>query len=104
MNAEHREEPPWGAKSKLARPREFRQQRRAAFQALGRPSLGGSIVFDLCRGIGRERQPWVLGPGVDVDVGREARGFVQRSDADETDGLAGGAIVAPNGDLAGWAS
>jgi hypothetical protein len=80
--------------------REFSQERSATFQALGRPALGSPIVFGDGGGLGRKRKPRLLRRGINVDVGRKILGFIERSDTQEANGLAGSGIVAPQGNFA----
>ena len=48
----------------------------------------------------RQDHPGLLRRRVDVNVGRKARGFLERADADEVDARAGLGIVAPHRDTA----
>ena len=80
--------------------REFGHERGAPFQALGRPALGSPIIFGFGGNSGRERKPGLLRHGIDVDVGREIPGLIERSDTKEANGVSGSEIVAPDGDFA----
>ena len=71
-------------------------QRSAPLQALGRPQLRGLVVLGHRRRLGRQHHPGLLRGGVDVHVGREPVGLVERADADEANRIAAAAVVAPD--------
>src|ERR1700676_707729 len=80
----------------------FRQQHGTAFQALRRPARRNLVKLGFGRGIGRQLHPRLLRYGIDMNVGRQTRGFIERANADKANGFAGAGIVAPYGDFAFW--
>src|ERR1700688_3347198 len=80
----------------------FRQQNGTACQALRRPARRSLVKLGVGRGIGRQLHPRLLRYGIDMNVGRQTRGFIERANADEANGFAGAGIGAPYGDFAIW--
>src|SRR5579871_902613 len=73
---------------------ELPQQRLAAVQALRRPHLFGAVVGLEGGNARRQHDPWLLGARVDVHVGFQRRGLIQRAYAHEAQ-LRQPAIIAP---------
>src|SRR3546814_16810211 len=70
--------------------------RPAPGPALRRPAAFAIVVFLEGQGAFRQVQPGLLGGSVDVDVGRQAVGIVQRADAHAAVAVAGPGLVSPS--------
>src|SRR6185437_14391815 len=64
------------------------------------PAFLAVVILTHCRHAFRQDQPWLLRHREDVDVGREAIGIVQRTDAHEGELRTRARIVAPQRDAA----
>jgi len=80
-----------------------RQKCLATPQAARRPDLFSLVVLREGRSGRRQLNPWLLRRGEDVNVWREQVRVVECADADELDHGPCARVVAPDGDLAGWA-
>src|SRR5262245_32202748 len=65
--------------------------------ALGRPIIGWPVEFCDCWNAVRQDHPRLLRGRVDVNIGRSARGIVERSHPYEMNVWAGLRIIAPHG-------
>src|SRR5262245_18023424 len=78
------------------------KQSAATFQTRRRPQLLAVVILLKCRYARRQLQPGLLRAHVDVHVGRERGGRVERADTHEAQ-LRSSAILAPYGNLTVWA-